>query len=242
MIITEWLDPYELRARIAPTIVVFSPIIILAILTLPDIFSSLSLVLGESVLLIFLIYALSFIVRHYGKEIEPKLWEKWCGAPSTRFLRWRDPTFSFEFKEKVHDLLKDKFKLSMLSKEMEEKNPVEGDKLIIAAFLEVKSYLYLKDPDGLWKKHNMEYGFNRNLIGSRSIWLFFAIIGAVIFTFLWIENGENILISGIVVSLIEIICSIFVGWYYLPLFVKEAADRYAECVWMTFSAYIEKNH
>jgi hypothetical protein len=80
------------------------------------------------------------------------------------------------------------------------------------------------------------------LIGSRGIWLFFSIIGAAIFTLLWVENGGNILFLGIVVSLMELIGSIIVGWYYLPSFVKEAADRYAECVWMTFSVITEKNH
>jgi len=236
------LDSYEIRARVAPTIIVFSPIAILAILTWPDLFSSLNLVLGETVLLIFFIYALSFVVRHYGKKIEPNLWTQWAGAPSTRFLRWQDLTFTFMFKEKVHNILKNQFEISLLSKDMEEKNPIEGDKQIAAAFLQVKSYLYRNDAEGLWKKHNMEYGFNRNLIGSRGIWLIFSIIGTMVFTLLWIKSGENFLFLGIMLNSIEVICSIIVGWYYLPSFVKEAADRYAESVWTTFSVITEKNH
>ena len=241
MRITDWLDSYEIRARIAPTIIVFSPIAILAILIWPDLFSSLNLVLGETALLIFLMYALSFLIRHYGKKIEPNLWSYWGGAPSTRFLRWQDSTFTFMFKEKVHVLLKNQFKISLLSKDMEEKNPIDRDKQIAAAFLQVKSYLYRNDPEGLWKKHNMEYGFNRNLLGSRWIWLIFSIIGTTIFTLLWIKNGETFLFLGIMLSSIEVICSIIVGWHFLPSFVKEAADRYAESVWTTFSVITEQD-
>lgn len=238
----DWLDSYEIRARIAPTIIVFSPIAILAILTWPDIFSSLNLVLGETVLLVFFLYALSFIVKHYGKKIEPHLWSQWGGAPSTRFLQWRDPTFTFMFKENVRVSLKNQFKIILPSKEMEEKNPVDGDNQIAAAFLQVKSFLYKKDPEGLWKKHNMEYGFNRNLIGSRGIWLILSIVGTAAFTLFWMKSGENLFFLGIVLNAIEIFCSIIVGWYYLPSFVKEAADRYAESAWMAFSAISERNH
>jgi len=242
MIITDWLDSYEIRARIAPTIVVFSPIAILAILTWPDLFSSLNLVLGETILLVFFLYALSFVVRHYGKKIEPTLWSQWGGVPSTRFLRWQDPTFTVMFKENVRNLLTNQFKIILRSNEMEEEDPVDGDNKIAAAFLQVKSFLYRNDPEGLWKKHNMEYGFNRNLIGSRWIWLILSIVGTAAFTLLWIRSGENLLFLGIILSLVEIICSIIVGWCYLPLFVKEAADRYAESAWTTFSVISSQEH
>ena len=69
----EWLDPYEIRARISPTIIVFSPIVLLIVLTWPDLLSALNLVLGETILVIFFLYALSFLMRYYGRKIEPIL-------------------------------------------------------------------------------------------------------------------------------------------------------------------------
>jgi len=235
----DWLDSYEIRARIAPTIIVFSPIAILAILTWPDIFSSFNLVLGESVLLIFFLYALSFIVKHNGKKIEPALWFQWGGAPSTRFLRWRDSKFTDTFKETIHARVKNQFKVVLPSKEIEERNPIDTDIQISEAFSQVRSFLYRNDPEGLWKKHNMEYGFNRNLHGSRGVWLVLSIVGILIFVLLWMKSGDHLLFLGIVLSTIEVFCSIIVGWHYLPSFVKEAADRYGESAWVGFSVIDE---
>lgn len=231
----EWLDPYEIRARIAPTIIVFSPNILLIVLTWPDLFSSLNLVLGETVLVFFFLYALSFLVRYYGKKIEPILWSQWDGAPSTRFMRWNDPTFSISFKEKMRDILKNQFNVVLLSREMETKMPVEADRQIETAFIQVKARLYRSDPEGPWKKHNMEYGFNRNLVGSRGIWLILSFTGVLGFSLLWFQFGGNAYLVGMVVDSIEIFCSIIIGWHYLPLMTKNAADRYAESAWMAFS-------
>jgi hypothetical protein len=80
----------------------------------------------------------------------------------------------------------------------------------------------------------MEYGFNRNLMGSRWIWLFFSIIATTIFTILWLNNGEKLLFFGMLLSSLEVICSIIAGWCYLPLLAKDAADRYSENAWTTF--------
>ncbi len=230
----DWLDSYEIRARFAPSIIVFSPLALLAVFILPELINSLNYVLGETVVLVFLIYALSFVVKHHGKKIEPVLWSKWGGAPSTRFLRWSDSKFDSKFKEKIHESLKKQFEISLLSTEQEKMNPIEGDKQIDAAFLRVKTFLYRNDPEGIWKKHNMEYGFNRNLMGSRWIWLFFSIIGTIIFANLWLNGGEKLFFFGMLLCSIEVICSIIAGLYYLPSSAKEAADRYSENAWTTF--------
>lgn len=236
----DWLDSYEIRARIAPTIVVFSPVAILIILIWSEVFTSFNLIIGEMALLLFLIYALSYVVKFYGKCIESSLWAAWDGAPSTRFLRWRDVSFNDEFKEKIHGLLKNNFPCSLLSKSDEEKSPINADNQISAAFLQVNAFLRKNDSEGLWQKHNAEYGFNRNLLGSRTLWLFFSTIATIVFLFLWIKTNQNLLFIGMILCSIEILCAFIVGWYYLPLLVKVAADRYAESMWMAFSVISEK--
>jgi hypothetical protein len=238
--IMEWLDSYEIRARIAPTIVVFSPFALLIILIWPEVFPSFNLIIGEVALLLFLIYALSYVVKFYGNGVESSLWVEWDGAPSTRFLRWRDVTFNDEFKEKIHGLLKSNFQCSLFSKNDEGKSPVNADIQISAAFLQVKAFLRKNDSEGLWQKHNAEYGFNRNLIGSRTLWLFFSTIATIVFLFLWTKSNQNLLFIGMILCSIEIVCSLIVGWYYLPSLVKAAADRYAESMWMAFSVISKK--
>jgi hypothetical protein len=236
----DWLDSYEIRARIAPTIVIFSPLAILVILIWPEIFTSFNLIIGEIALLIFLIYALSYIVQFYGKRIESSLWTQWNGAPSTRFLRWRDLTFNDAFKERIHEVLKIRFQCLLLSKIEEGKSPVDADKQISAAFLQVKAFLYQVDPEGLWKKHNAEYGFDRNLLGSRIIWLSFSTISTVVFLILSLNTGQNLFFMGMILCSVEIFCSFIAGWYYLPSLVKVAADRYAVSMWTALSVVPEK--
>jgi len=236
----DWLDSYEIRARIAPTIVVFSPLAILVILVWPEIFTSFNLIIGEIALLLFLIYGLSYVVQYHGKGIESSLWTQWDGAPSTRFLRWRDLTFNDEFKERIHDVLKIRFQCSLLSKIEEGKLPVDADNQISAAFLHVKAFLSRVDPEGLSKKHNAEYGFDRNLLGSRIIWLLFSIISTVVFLILSLKTGQNLFFMGMILCSIEILCSFIAGWYYLPSLVKVAADRYAVSTWTAFSVIPEK--
>ena len=173
-----FLDYYEIRARFIPTLIVGMPVIFtLNFILIGRNVETIPLVGSNIVFLIIFIYPFSFVVRHCGRKIENKLWFSWDGPPSTRFLRWRDCFFGGEYKTQLHDAIRKDLHLNLSTDQEEKADPELADSKIDQAFVQVRSMLRLHDPHGLSYKHNAEYGFNRNLIGSRIIWILISIAG-----------------------------------------------------------------
>src|SRR5262249_27590972 len=73
----------------------------------------------------------------------------------------------------------------------ETRYPGQADKTIHDAFRLVRQYLRQHDHDGLWSKQNIEYGFCRNLLGCRTLWLGMALCGAAFAVFYALKTGAN---------------------------------------------------
>lgn len=235
----EIFDPYELRARILPAFVVVSPLIfpglILVQVISPDLATSALAGLG----LLPLIYVLSFVVRSLGKTKEPKIWASWGGAPSTRFMRPNDATFSNDIKKSIAVAVNQHFSIDLNAGQL---SPLQLDQCISDAFRLVRQRVRQRDPEGLWYKQNGEYGFLRNLYASCWLWALFggviAITGAIGFYI-----SSNTLLYGTILTLG--ILFVLLAWvmykYALPNLLRIAADRYAEMVWISF-LNIETKH
>lgn len=228
----EIFDPYELRARILPALVVVSPLIFPGLILVqaisPNLTTSTLIGLG----LLPLIYVLSFVVRSLGKAQEPKIWATWDGAPSIRFVRPNDSTLSADIKNSIAVAVNQLFSIDLNAAQL---SPSQQDQRIDDAFRLVRQRVRQRDPAGLWYTHNAEYGFLRNLYASWWLWAVFggiiAIAGALglylsVDTLLY----ETILVSGMLFVLL--------AWvmykYILPSLLRIAADRYAEMVWISF--------
>lgn len=237
----EWLDQYEMRARVAPSIIVILPLAI-ALLSIALVISNpIGQIIVSSGIFIIIIYALSFLlIRYYGKKIEADLWIKWGGPPSTRFMRWRDSTFGDDLKQQFHAAVETLCRIRLSSKEEETNDTDRADRQIEQAFLQVKAIVRHDDPEGIWTKHNAEYGFHRNLLGSRNIWLLFSILGIIACGVFWHLSKDDILVIGLALNVLLSICSIFGGWCVLPGLTKYAADRYAESIWNSFLASVNR--
>src|ERR1700752_3863100 len=94
MDIPSFFDAYELRARYFPAVLLAAPLLTTVQLAFPNVQESTGQLIETAGLALALVYVLSLYVRHAGRRIQPRLWSEWNGAPSTRFARWRDPTFS----------------------------------------------------------------------------------------------------------------------------------------------------
>lgn len=233
--IMEILDQYEIRARISPSIVVTLPLAVTLFIGIYEVSNSLvDTVLGAGVIYILLMYSLSIFIRGYGHKIEQALWKGWGGPPSVRVMRWSDSLFGDELKLQFHKAVKDKCDIILSTRAEEKKNPKEADNKISQAFSMVKAILRHCDPEGLWSKHNAEYGFQRNLLGGRGIWLLFSILGSVACLTSWTYEKADIWILGLAIDLIWAIASVICGWYLLPKFIRSSADRYAESAWSSF--------
>ena len=234
----QWFDQYEIRARIAPTVVVLSPLIFALFFILLVVSESVAASLGgvAGVALI-LAYALSFVPRHLGKRIERGLWASWGGAPTTRMLRWRDPTLEEETKRQMRARAEQVSSITLSTQDEEAADPDEADERISQSFVQVRATVRQEDPQGLWSKHNAEYGFDRNLLGGKWLWLGFSVIGTLVCAGVWHFYTEDpLLIIGFVLDIVSIILAYVFGWHLLARFARRDADRYAQSVLSSFLA------
>jgi len=145
----EWFDPYEIRARVAPALVVSLPGIVTLFFVVLSISESLAQFLSSGVVLVILVYTASFLVRYLGRRIESAIWRRWDGPPSTRFLRWRDTHFGDEVKRPLHEGVKRLCGIELSTAEEESTDHEEADRRISQAFGQVKAVVRRDDPDGV---------------------------------------------------------------------------------------------
>lgn len=227
-------DAYETKARVAPAVLVSFPLLT----SLWTCFSWEGVSIGGKALggvaTVAMVYAASITVRSLGRVIEPGLWQGWGGAPSTSLVRWRDLTISKDLKRQYHEAIKSFMNLPVASESEELSDPEKADELISQAFTRVKGILREKDKGGLWFSNDADYGFQRNLLGSRKLWLITSAAGFVTNGLFSLFRPTEMIIGGLVINLIVLIGMIFMGWFILPKGVKQTAFRYAESAWESF--------
>jgi hypothetical protein len=232
----QWFDQYEIRARIVPTVVALSPLIFALFFILLVVSESVAASLGGVAgVALLMVYAFSFLTRYLGKQLERGLWARWDGAPTTRMLRWRDPTLDDETKLRLHTRVEQVSGITLSNREEEVVDPGEADKRISQSFVQVRATVRREDPEGLWSKHNAEYGFNRNLLGGKWLWLAFSVVGALACAAVWyFYDKDPLLVIGFVLDVVSILLAYIFGWHLLKRFARKAADRYAESVLGSF--------
>jgi hypothetical protein len=100
-------DTYALRARLIPAIVAGAPAFALAaILVSWSSFNFTQLVAALGLTALFSVF--SNVARTHGKAIEPGIYERMRGMPSTVMLRHSDNTFDAVTKAKMHAFLAQK--------------------------------------------------------------------------------------------------------------------------------------
>jgi len=146
----QWFDQYEIRARIAPTVLVLSPLIFALFFVLLVVSESVATSLGGVVgVALLMAYALSFLTRYLGKRLERGLWARWDGAPTTRILRWRDPTLDDVTKRRLHVRAEEVSGVTLSNREEEAGDPEEADERISRSFVQVRATVRREDPEGL---------------------------------------------------------------------------------------------
>ncbi len=239
--IEKFLDPYELKARIAPGLILAFAILVDAAYTAP-VLSSLPIFAASGICSLALIYGLGNFARARGKAIEPDLWKNWGGPPSTRFLRHRDSSFGNDLKSSIRNALASALSVRLLSSSEEGTNPELADRTIVDAFRLVRQYLRQNDPDGLWQKHNIEYGFCRNLLGCRMAWAVLSLLALVFSAANGIRTGAGVVNPASAVAVLSFACAFYVGWFIMPDATKRVADGYAESAWMAFLRISQGEH
>ena len=233
------LDRYQIQARLAPALLVLLPLILTLLFvvlgrfgSVPESFLSLGVI---AVLVMVVVYALSFWVQYLGKEKQAELWAAWDGAPTTRLLRWRDSTLLDERKQRMRDKAQHISGIRLLPEEEEIERSEEADERIDQAVAQIRRSVRRSDPDNISGAHNAEYGFCRNLLGSRVLWVATSVLSALICASFWFFQERNgWFVLGFVVSAVFILAAVLSGWYLMPRFAKMYADRYADSLLGSF--------
>ena len=186
-------------------------------------------VLGSVLITGVLSYGLSMLLRSGGVVLQERLYNKWGGPPSTRFLRWSDETLSGQKKTLIHRKISKDFNIKILSPEDERIEPKEADRIIGDAFDSIREKVRTTKKTGkLWEVHNIEYGFYRNFLGSWCWGIILCIIGiAVLALFCFVKSEIDIkLLIGIGM---DVLYGLILTAYALArgeMNLKHAAEQY----------------
>jgi hypothetical protein len=173
------------------------------------------------------------VFRDRGVRYARRFWEERDGLPSTRFGRMRDSFLSPAQKNRLHFVVLKRFGIRLLSREEECEFPVQADRKIMDAFREIKEFLRWCDGCALVEKHGAEYGFVRNLCGSRTIFVLQAVGGAVLCGFKASWPHWTLTPGGWVNAILLTLWVPF-AWLILPGMLMLTADAYAGRAWIAF--------
>lgn len=172
------LDPYELKARLFPGLLVLLP----AITYLALLYGTKSpTVVGLSTVLVACggPYLLSSFVRTLGQQAQEYLYKKWDSQPSTALLRHRDTQLPQQTKLRYHELVVSRLGITLPSETEEGEDPDKADQAYAAAADKLRPLTNNSKAFPFIFKELVAYGFNRNAYGSRWIGLCIALATSI---------------------------------------------------------------
>lgn len=216
------VDAYSRRARLAPAALAAGPPIVLAgssVLALERVGGVVGFLLAA--LLVFL----CGLVRGRGRSIEPSLWARWGGPPTTVMLRWSGAV-SEHTQRRRHGLLESILGEALPTRPAEEADPEGADRRYETAVAALRDLTRSHTDFLLVAEENAEYGFRRNALGLKPVALAVAAatsIAAVALAVLEAAPSHFLPAAAIAAGAI-------VGWTVVvrPTWVQSAAERYAE--------------
>jgi hypothetical protein len=225
-------DAYTIRARLRPALIVILPVALAVLIFFPNDLTNLGLLV--SLIVAFGgTYLLSQIGRNMGKSKEDLLFAQWEGGkPTTRILRHSTST-NLVILEQRHNKLKKLFpSLKIPNISEESKLPEKADQIYDACVKLLIGKTRDKDKFPLVFEELCNYGFCRNLWGMRPLGITTSIIGLLVSigfmsTNFWILKSP-IPPFAIICSLFSFLLLFLWVFVFTPLWVKVAADAYAE--------------
>ncbi|GIQ75963.1 hypothetical protein [Bradyrhizobium sp. RD5-C2] len=213
-------DTYALRARLIPAIVAGAPAFALAAILISwTSFNFTQLVAAIGLTALFSVF--NNVARQRGKAIEPGLYEKMGGMPSTVMLRHRDDTFDAITKAKMHAFLAQKLNEAAPTAVQEQADPAAADGFYKRGgdWLRENTRDAKKFP--IVFSENVSYGFHRNLLGLRAPGFYLnALIVILCGTTLWLRFPIDVT-RRFDQALITVIGVAVLHALYLAFFVNE---------------------
>jgi hypothetical protein len=161
------LDTYTLNARVYPALIAGLPIAASSFAVYPDQFGAVNQLLRIAVYCGGVI-VLGTIARTAGKRIEPKLFKRWGGEPTTIRLRHRTVDGNEALRTHRHRQLTRLFPdISLPTRQQEEEEPQGADSKYRAVVARLRGATRDRAKYPLVFSENCGYGFLRNLSGLR---------------------------------------------------------------------------
>lgn len=224
-------DTYSFRARVLPVYLTLAPIAFLVAAIVPR---GLKLPLSGSAALMFVPFSflLSQVGADFGKRLEKRLWRKWGGPPTTRFLRHGNHEFNDVTRGRVHRKLRG-FGLHVPTREEQEQNERVADEHFESCTEELIRRTRDAKKFPLVFKGLTEYGFRRNLLGLKGFGVLLAVAGVTGSGWAaynaWIATGEPspiVMVSGLTTT------GLLLAWvtWVTERTLRLAANRYARFI------------
>ncbi|CAH1903564.1 conserved membrane hypothetical protein [Candidatus Nitrotoga sp. HW29] len=224
----DFFSKYSREARVYPTIIGLVPFYILQYYYLADLIPSevftVKLV-GNATFAVVILYLVSeFFVRFPSKLLEDKIFKNKRDFPTTRFLLSTDKEYSSDFKNTFRKKVARDFSLNLSDPVEEVRNEDEARRKI----KEAVGLIIKRVSDGhLVLKHNISYGFFRNLWGASLVGLIlsFALTSVLVFK----NNTHTYLgVFLILAYLMYVVFGRFVIRYFGEAYSRKLLEEYME--------------
>ena len=235
------LDPYELKARLFPGLLLMLP----AILVVVDIYGPKNPFLAALTAIVAACggpYVLASLVRPWGVRAQKRLYAAWGGSPTTILLRHGDSTLAGPTKTRYRQLIQSKLGLVMPTADEEKADPVAADELYAAAADLLRPLTSDKKKYNFVFFENISYGFNRNAHGIRwlgasialivcIVTLFHAKVLIVRAPFVSVDGFDNFAIADALTLAISALLLTAWGFHFNGRTVWLAGVAYAKRLW-----------
>ncbi len=222
---------YEYRARILPVLLTAAPAVVLAGVLVPNVPAPVRVVLVSGAVAAVVAAQLS---RDRGQRMEPELFQRWGGAPTTVMLRYAGsahPAATARRHAQLQSLLGPAPELPP-NRQAEEDDPDAADAVYALAAGVVRALTRDADRFHLVAAENRDYGFRRNVLGLRRLGLtvswtvVVASVGAAA-AFVLVDSTSAVLL---ILPLVSAVAAL-VGWRNVTdLWVRRAARNYARAL------------
>lgn len=225
-------DTYNIRARVAPCVIVFLPLVLAVISWWPGEAKWPGVLAGMGVSLA-LGTLLSQLGRDLGKEKQQALFEQWGGVPTTQLLSHRSSSLNPNTLRRYHDALRQLRPDLRIprSKEEELADVQAADSSYTSCVDSLRELSRDKAKHPLVFEENVNFGFRRNLWAMKPSGIVIAIgSAAACFTRVWTylilqQTFEPLsVIFGVVC-----VASTVIWWIRItPTWIRSAGFSYAE--------------
>jgi len=166
----------------------------------------------------------SKIGHAYGARLQVKLEREWGGLPTHAWLRPNDPTHSEKQKLLWRKSVSEASGLD-IAEAINTGDSAEFDKMIADAIMVCRHKMRNEPKAELLNKHNIAFGFARNLAGMKLVALIvcFSCSAASIYGSIW----HNFAMTGTAILLLLFVIAV-VYYCLADNYVKHCAIRYAE--------------